>query len=209
LSDSTVLRNLGVALGYCLVAYDSALKGISKLELNRPALQGDLSNAWEVLAEAVQTVMRKHGMKEPYEALKQATRGRQLDQTSFVQLLTALPLPDDARATLAKLTPQEYVGLAADLAKQLDHAGPCHQSRMVALQTELRAIRERVFIDEQGVPRCWNGTTDDAADILSRWTRRTGAETAIASDGADRRMANGEHRDRGSVKLSTRQFGMQ
>jgi adenylosuccinate lyase len=120
LSDSTVLRNLGVALGYCLVAYDSALKGISKLELNQPALQGDLSNAWEVLAEAVQTVMRKHGMKEPYEALKQATRGRQLDQTSFVQLLTALPLPDDARATLAKLTPQQYVGLAADLAKQLD-----------------------------------------------------------------------------------------
>jgi adenylosuccinate lyase len=120
LSDSTVLRNLGVAFGYCLVAYDSALKGIGKLELNRPALQDDLSKAWEVLAEAVQTVMRKHGMKEPYEALKQATRGRQLDQHSFAELLQSLPLPEQARATLTTLTPRDYVGLAAVLARRID-----------------------------------------------------------------------------------------
>ena len=119
LSDSTVLRNLGSAMGYSLVAYDSALKGIDKLELNRAALADDLSNSWEVLAEAVQTVMRKHGLKEPYEALKEATRGRQLDQRSFADLLAALPLPPEARASLALLTPQNYVGLAAVLAKRI------------------------------------------------------------------------------------------
>jgi adenylosuccinate lyase len=119
LSDSTVLRNLGSALGYSLVAYDSALKGIDKLELNRAALADELTHSWEVLAEAVQTVMRKHGLKEPYEALKEATRGRQLDQRSFADLLAALPLPPEARASLALLTPQNYVGLAAVLAKRI------------------------------------------------------------------------------------------
>jgi len=119
LSDSTVLRNLGVALGYCLVAYDSALKGIGKLELNRTLIAEDLSNSWEVLAEAVQTVMRKHGLDEPYERLKAATRGRQLDPASFAELLASLPLPADARASLAALTPEHYVGLAAVLAKRI------------------------------------------------------------------------------------------
>jgi adenylosuccinate lyase len=120
LSDSTALRNLGVALGHCLVAYDSAQKGLGKLELNRDALANDLAQAWEVLAEAVQTVMRKHGMKEPYEALKKATRGRHLDRRSFAKLLVTLPLPDDARAALAKLAPKDYVGLAAALARRTD-----------------------------------------------------------------------------------------
>jgi adenylosuccinate lyase len=119
LSDSTVLRNLGVALGYCLVAYDSAQKGIGKLELNRAPISEDLAQSWEILAEAVQTVMRKHGLKEPYERLKVATRGRQLDQRSFAELLASLPLPVDARASLAALTPEQYIGLAAALAKRI------------------------------------------------------------------------------------------
>jgi adenylosuccinate lyase len=119
LSDSTVLRNLGVGLGYCLVAYDSAQKGIGKLELNRSVIAEDLANSWEVLAEAVQTVMRKHGLKEPYEQLKAATRGRQLDHKSFEALLGSLPLPPEARASLSALTPEHYVGLAAALAKRI------------------------------------------------------------------------------------------
>jgi adenylosuccinate lyase len=119
LSDSTVLRNLGVALGYCLVAYDSAQKGIGKLELNRSVIAEDLANSWEVLAEAVQTVMRKHGLKEPYERLKAATRGRQLDRKSFGELLGSLPLPPEARASLAALAPEHYVGLAAALARRI------------------------------------------------------------------------------------------
>ena len=120
LSDSTVLRNLGVALGYCVVAYDSALRGIAKLELNRTAIAQDLEASWEVLAEAVQTVMRKHGLQEPYEQLKRATRGQQLDRTTFAALLKSLPLPADARASLAALTPDHYIGLAAALAKRID-----------------------------------------------------------------------------------------
>jgi adenylosuccinate lyase len=119
LSDSTVLRNLGVALGYCLVAYDSALKGIAKLELNLAPIAEDLANSWEVLAEAVQTVMRKHGLTEPYERLKAATRGRQLDRASFLELLASLPLPADARTSLAALAPEHYAGLAQALAKRL------------------------------------------------------------------------------------------
>src|SRR5262249_3681208 len=118
LSDSTVLRNLGTAIGYCLIAYRSALLGIGKLELNRAAIAHDLAESWEVLAEAVQTVMRKHALDEPYERLKDATRGRQLDRESFAQLLTTLPLPDAARKALATLTPELYVGLAAELARR-------------------------------------------------------------------------------------------
>jgi adenylosuccinate lyase len=119
LSDSTVLRNIGSALGYCLIAYEAASRGIAKLELNRAVMAADLAEAWEVLAEAVQTVMRKHRLPEPYEALKRATRGRQLDAQSFAALLESLPLPDDARTTLASLTPEGYVGLAAVLAERL------------------------------------------------------------------------------------------
>ena len=120
LSDSTVLRNLGVALGYCIVAYDSALRGIGKLELNHTAIAQDLDASWEVLAEAVQTVMRKHGLVEPYEQLKRATRGQQLDRATFAVLLNALPLPPEARASLAALTPDQYIGLATELAKRID-----------------------------------------------------------------------------------------
>jgi adenylosuccinate lyase len=119
LSDSTVLRNLGVALGYCIVAYDSALRGIGKLQLNHAAIAQDLEASWEVLAEAVQTVMRRYGLEEPYEQLKRATRGQQLDRATFAGLLKALPLPAEARASLAALTPDQYTGLAAALAKRI------------------------------------------------------------------------------------------
>ena len=102
------------------MAYDSALRGIAKLELNRTAIAQDLEASWEVLAEAVQTVMRKHGLQEPYEQLKRATRGQQLDRTTFAALLKSLPLPADARASLAALTPDHYIGLAAALAKRID-----------------------------------------------------------------------------------------
>jgi adenylosuccinate lyase len=122
LSDSTVLRNLGVAAGYCLIAYEAARKGIAKLELNAPALEADLERSWEVLAEAVQTVMRKHGIAEPYEKLKAATRGQRLDAASYARLLESLDLPAAARADLGRLEPRLYTGFAAELATSLGDA---------------------------------------------------------------------------------------
>jgi adenylosuccinate lyase len=120
LSDSTVLRNVGVALGHALIAYQAARKGIAKLELNEGALRGDLERSWEVLGEAVQTVMRKHGLAEPYEALKAATRGERLDAANYLALLDALALPEAARAALAGLEPRTYLGYAAELARAVD-----------------------------------------------------------------------------------------
>jgi adenylosuccinate lyase len=117
LSDSTVLRNIGAALGYCLVAFQATLKGLSRLEVNGAAIAADLEESWEVLAEAVQTVMRKHGLHEPYEQLKKATRGRQLDAALYAQVLQSLSLPDAARQELERLTPAGYAGLAGRLAR--------------------------------------------------------------------------------------------
>jgi adenylosuccinate lyase len=117
LSDSTVLRNIGSALGHCVVAYEAALKGLSRLQVNRSAIEQDLQQSWEVLAEAVQTVMRRHGLPEPYEQLKQATRGRQLDEALYREILGTLQLPDAARRELEALTPAAYVGAAARLAR--------------------------------------------------------------------------------------------
>jgi len=108
LSDSTVLRSLGTALAHSLLAWQACLRGIGKLELSRQALSDDLNSSWEVLGEAVQTVMRKHGLPEPYEALKAATRGR---------LLLQLNLPAAAHAELADLTPAIYLGDAVSLAR--------------------------------------------------------------------------------------------
>ena len=115
LSDSTVLRNMGTALAHGSIAYQSADKGLSKLSINRARIEADLADNWEVLAEAVQTLMRKHGLAEPYERLKAATRGRRLDAEGFAELLDALDLPSDARRELAELKPQTYVGLAKRL----------------------------------------------------------------------------------------------
>ena len=120
LSDSTVLRNIGTALAHCSIACQAAIKGISRLSINHTAIAADLDGNWEVLAEAVQTVMRKYGLAEPYERLKQATRGRRLDPETFGRMLDHLQLPAAARQELAGLTPAAYTGLAERLAEKAD-----------------------------------------------------------------------------------------
>src|SRR4030095_15830430 len=99
---------------------ESALKGIGKLELNEAVIEQELNVSYEVLAEAVQTLMRKHGVAEPYERLKRLTRGRRLDARSYAALLEKLELPAEERAALARLTPAGYIGLAGRLARHLD-----------------------------------------------------------------------------------------
>jgi adenylosuccinate lyase len=116
LSDSTALRNLGSALGHCIIAYQATLKGMSRIKVNESTITADLNNNWEVLGEAVQTVMRRFGMDQPYERLKTATRGKRLDASSYAQLLIDLDLPHEAMALLSGLTPATYVGLAPQLA---------------------------------------------------------------------------------------------
>lgn len=118
LSDSTVLRNIGSALAHCLIAYQATVKGMSRLEVNGKAIAADLNASWEVLGEAVQTVMRRLGMPEPYEKLKAATRGRQMDQSVYLEILSALKLPEAEQARLAELTPSAYTGLAETLARK-------------------------------------------------------------------------------------------
>lgn len=120
LSDSTVLRNIGTAFAHCSIACQATARGVSRLSINRTVIEADLDRNWEVLAEAVQTVMRKHGLEEPYERLKEATRGKQLDAGSFNDLLDRLELPDAARRQLAGLTPATYIGLAEKLARKPD-----------------------------------------------------------------------------------------
>lgn len=119
LTDSTVLRNLGVALGYCGVAYSSCLRGLGKLELNAVAIDADIDACWEVLAEPVQTVMRCYGLPEPYEQLKDLTRGKGITAEALTEFIQKLELPDDAKQRLLALTPRSYIGLAASLAKQI------------------------------------------------------------------------------------------
>ena len=119
LSDSTALRSVGTCLGHSLVAYTSALRGVGKLELDTARLQQDLDSSWEVLAEAVQTVMRREGLPEPYERLKELTRGRELDESSYQALIDALDLPEPALDALRQLTPAGYTGLAQRLAEML------------------------------------------------------------------------------------------
>ena len=119
LTDSTVLRNLGVGLAHSLIAYQSTLKGISKLEINAPRLDADLNNAWEVLAEPIQTVMRRYGIESPYEKLKELTRGRTIDQATIEAFVDTLEMPEDAKVELKKLTPATYIGNAVAQAKAI------------------------------------------------------------------------------------------
>ena len=120
LTDSTVLRNLGVAFGYVLLANDSCLKGIGKLEVNPARLQEDLENSWEVLAEAVQTVMRRYGVAEPYEKLKELTRGKGgITRESMQAFINSLDIPAEPKRRLLALTPASYIGNAADQAKNI------------------------------------------------------------------------------------------
>ncbi|WOG94018.1 hypothetical protein DCAR_0313308 [Daucus carota subsp. sativus] len=120
LTDSTVLRNMGVALGHALLAYRSALQGISKLQVNEAALSKDLNQAWEVLAEPIQTVMRRYGVPEPYEKLKALTRGRGITRESILEFIEGLDIPKDAKANLLNLTPHTYIGVAAELARNVN-----------------------------------------------------------------------------------------
>ena len=117
LTDSTTLRNMGVGFGYALIAIRSTLKGLGKLELNRERLAEDLGRNWEVLAEPIQTVMRKVGMDHPYERLKELTRGRRVTAEIMREFVCGLPLPASDKARLMKLTPATYVGIAAKLAR--------------------------------------------------------------------------------------------
>ncbi|MFZ5560402.1 MAG: adenylosuccinate lyase [Pseudomonadota bacterium] len=119
LTDSTVLRNLGVGLAHSLIAYDAALKGIAKLEVNAQRLAEDLDNAWEVLAEPIQTVMRRYGIAQPYEKLKALTRGKGIDRATLQTFIDTLDIPAAARAELKAMTPASYIGTAASQAKKI------------------------------------------------------------------------------------------
>ena len=117
LTDSTVLRNLGVALGHSLLAFDACLKGMTKLEVNPIRLDEDLANAWEVLAEPIQSVMRRYGLPEPYERLKELTRGQGMTQERIQAFIQGLGLPSQAAQALLALTPATYIGDATGLAR--------------------------------------------------------------------------------------------
>ncbi|NRF66296.1 adenylosuccinate lyase [Aquincola sp. S2] len=119
LTDSTVLRNMGSALGYALLGLDSLTRGLDKLEVHREALADDLDGAWEVMAEAIQTVMRRHGLPEPYEQLKKFTRGQPMTQALMQGFIAGLALPDAEKERLLKMTPAGYTGAAASLAKRV------------------------------------------------------------------------------------------
>ncbi|KAG2705274.1 hypothetical protein I3760_05G044100 [Carya illinoinensis] len=122
LTDSTVLRNMGVGLGHSILAYKSALQGLAKLQVNQARLSEDLNHSWEVLAEPIQTVMRRYGVPEPYEKLKELTRGRAVTQESITEFIEGLELPKEAKNNLLKLTPHTYVGAAVELARTVDVA---------------------------------------------------------------------------------------
>ena len=117
LTDSTVLRNIGVGFSYSILAYSSALKGISKLEANPESMAQDLDANWEVLAEPIQTVMRRYGIENPYEKLKDLTRGQRVNQQILLEFIDGLELPEEAKVSLRKLTPANYIGNAAEQAR--------------------------------------------------------------------------------------------
>jgi adenylosuccinate lyase len=119
LTDSTVLRNAGVALAHSLIGWRSIARGLTKIKPDAARLAADLDGAWEVLGEAVQTVLRAEGVPDGYERLKDFTRGRAIDTQSLRELIASLPLGTQARERLMHLTPAEYVGLAAQLAREL------------------------------------------------------------------------------------------
>ena len=119
LTDSTVLRNMGVGLGYTLLGYDSLLKGLGKLELNADLMKADLDANWELLAEPIQTVMRRFGIANPYEKLKELTRGTRVSREGMQAFVNTLDIPADAKKALLELTPWDYTGKAAELAKRI------------------------------------------------------------------------------------------
>ena len=120
LTDSTVLRNMGVAFGYTLLGYDSCLRGLNKLEVNPARLAEDLDNSWEVLAEPIQTVMRRYGIENPYEQLKELTRGKGgINKASLHTFISGLNIPEDAKQYLLALSPATYIGKATELVNRI------------------------------------------------------------------------------------------
>jgi adenylosuccinate lyase len=119
LTDSTVLRNLGTCLAHSLIGFKSLQKGVSKLEINEAKLLEDLDANWEILAEPIQTVMRRYGIEKPYEKLKELTRGQGIDQQSMQAFIKTLNIPEDVKQELLKLTPANYTGCAEQLAKNI------------------------------------------------------------------------------------------
>ena len=118
LSDSTAFRNMGTGIAHSVIAYRACLKGLAKLEVNYERLENDLTNAWEVLTEPVQTIMRRYGVEQAYEKLKELSRGRGLDGEQLRAFIDTLDIPDEAKQRLAKLAPRDYTGLAARLAQE-------------------------------------------------------------------------------------------
>ena len=119
LTDSTVLRNMGVAVGYAVLAYNSLNVGLGKLELNAEALDDDLNTSWEVLAEPIQTVMRRYGVQGAYEKLKEVTRGKTVEAADLHALIASLEIPEAEKTRLLTMTPSSYIGMAAELAKRV------------------------------------------------------------------------------------------
>jgi adenylosuccinate lyase len=119
LTDSTVLRNLGVGAGYTEIAIASLLKGLGKLGVGEAHIQADLNAAWEVLAEPIQTVMRRYDVPNAYEALKSLTRGQKINEDTLRSFIESLDIPADDKTRLLKLSPASYTGLAARLAKTI------------------------------------------------------------------------------------------
>jgi adenylosuccinate lyase len=119
LTDSTVLRNIGVGLGYTVLAYDSCLRGLNKLEVNPVRMTEDLDHSWEVLAEPVQTVMRRYGIENPYEKLKELTRGKGISREALQAFIQSLEIPDAEKTRLMQMTPAYYVGIAEQIAKKI------------------------------------------------------------------------------------------
>ena len=117
LTDSTVLRNMGVGFAYSMIAYESTLKGLGKLELEAPKIDHDLDQAWEVLAEPIQTIMRRYNVEEPYEKLKAFSRGQRVTADTLAVFINDLDVPEAAKEAMRALTPANYTGLAAQLAK--------------------------------------------------------------------------------------------
>ncbi|MFF0981402.1 adenylosuccinate lyase [Proteus mirabilis] len=120
LTDSTVLRNLGVGIGYALIAYQSTMKGLNKLEVNESHLREELDSNWEVLAEPIQTVMRRYGIEKPYEKLKELTRGKRITAQDMIVFIDGLALPEQEKARLKGMTPESYIGFASQLVDKLD-----------------------------------------------------------------------------------------
>ena len=111
--------NIGVGFGYSVLAYDSCLRGLNKLEVNPDRLAADLNESWEVLAEPIQTVMRRYGIENPYEQLKELTRGKGITKEALQEFIQGLPIPPEAKERLLAMTPASYVGLAAQLARDV------------------------------------------------------------------------------------------